>query len=216
MTQPLLIAALFVAVIAVIALSQYRDRVQEGKADYAAAAAASAGAAADKALLASLDTWSYGSASDPMVTNGVNRFASIMSTNSVNFGFPYSGDQSAILHIRKNAEGGGYDVFITIDKGQLLSGDQGDITVKVDNDPAMHLPASSPNDNSTTALFIDSSPAFFPPFLARLEHAKTLKVQVTAYQNGNPVFVFNVSGFDLKKLSAPTLSSAPAVASSAP
>jgi hypothetical protein len=83
-----------------------------------------------------------------------------------------------------------------------LSGDQGDITVKVDNDPAMHLPSSSPNDNSTTALFIGSSPAFFPPFLTRLERAKTLKVQVTAYQNGSPVFVFNVSGFSLAKLDA--------------
>lgn len=166
----------------------------------AAASAALAGARADEAILASMQSWSYFAVPAPMSNGGINRIATIGSVNNVNFGFPYNGEQSATLHIRKNADGGGCDVFITIDKGQLLSGEQGDIVVKVDNDTAMRLPAASPNDNSTTALFIDSSQAFFPPFLARLEHAKTLKMQVTAYQNGNPVFVFNVAGFSLAKL----------------
>lgn len=240
MKRPLLIASLLVAVIAVIAFvkSQYRDRVQEGEADYAAAAAASAGTAADKALLASLDTWSYRSANDPMVTNGVNRFASIISTNSVNFGFPYSGEQSAVLTIRKMAasqsdwkDAPPYDVMISIDRGQLLSGDQGSIETKIDNEDAVTFQAVQPADNDTTTLFFGDEPkVVFGPrqknghyafirnvyplqsFLDKLQHAKTLKVEVTAYQNGEPVFIFNVSGFDLKRLSG-AAPNAPAVAS---
>lgn len=73
----------------------------------AAASAALAGTKADEALFDSMESWSYFAVPDPMSNGGVNRIAAIGSMNTVNFGFPYSGEQSAILHIRKNAEGGG-------------------------------------------------------------------------------------------------------------
>lgn len=189
-----------------------------------AAAANAAGVAADEAAIASLNTWDYRSQKAPMITNGVDRFASIVSTNDVNFKFPYQGAQSAILTVRKMAaspsdwkQAPPYDVMISIDLGQLLSGDQGDIEVKLDDAPPVTFQADAPTDNDSTVLFFDDDPQIirndtldkhvtfenvYPlqSFLDKLQHTKTLKVQVTAYQNGSSVFVFNVAGFSLAKL----------------
>lgn len=191
-----------------------------------AATAASTELAATQATLAKLETWSYQSKPDEMITNGTDSSASIISTNEVNFRFPYDGSQSADLVVRRNAETVSpksnsfpYDVFISIDRGQLLSGDQGDIEVKFDNDAPMTFQADSSNDGDSTVLFFNDNPDtkfikgkhghdtfvnIYPlkAFLDKLQSSKVLKIKVSVYQNGDQVFVFNVAGFKLDKLSA--------------
>lgn len=199
---------LLLTLVALVGCSSGNDQEAAATAT-ATAAAASAGAKADAALLDSMDTWSYFAIPDPM-TNGFNRFAAIGSENTVNFAFPYEGDQSAILRVKETgpAETGngkvypGYDISISIDRGQLFSRDQGSIEIKFDNLPAENFDAEPPSDGSTTMLFFNSDPERIARFVDRLQSAKTLKVQVTAYQNGSPVFVFNVSGFSLAKMDA--------------
>lgn len=174
------------------------------------------------AILGGVDGWSYSATKDEMVTNGVNHFATINSTNTVNFGFPYSGVQSAMLIVIPHTGSDGnqhYDVKIAIDRGQLLSGDQGNILVKLDDGAPEEFGAIPPDDGSTTILFFSDAPDMVPSvdkhghktwtatdpvdrFVEHLQSAKVLKVQVTAYQNGSPIFIFDVKGFSLEKLDA--------------
>jgi len=190
-------------------------------ADAAALMNANASGIADEAALNKIYQWSYYAKPDPMVTGGVNHFASITSKNTVDFGFPYNGSQNAMLVIRKMAgeSSSNYDAMIIIDRGQLLGGDQGNIEAKLDDAAPVSFDADTPSDNSTTSLFFDNGVkvnmtrapdghAIFSDslplqqFIAEMQKAKTLRVQVTAYQNGNPTFVFDVSGFSLTKLNA--------------
>lgn len=224
MKRILVACALLIAACVVVVLIGRNSQEQVIGGQGEAAVASAARTARDEAAIASLNAWDYRSQKDEMVTNGVDRFASIISTNDVDFKFPYQGAQSAILTVRKMAaspsdgkQAPPYDVMISIDRGQLLSGDQGDIEVKLDDAPPVTFQADAPTDNDSTVLFFGDDPQIIPigksgnhytfesvfplqSFLDKLQHAKTLKVQVTAYQNGSPVFVFNVAGFNLAKL----------------
>lgn len=203
-------------------------------------AARAASAAANQAAIKNvLSGWDYYAKPSEMITDGVNHFASITSRNSVDFSFPYSGQQNATLVIRKmaGADDPGYEAIIFIDRGQLLSGDQGDIEAKLDDAPPISFGADAPDDNSTTALFFDNGVKVdakraknghmvftdtlpLQQFIQDMQRATTLKVRVTAYQNGSPTFIFDISGFSLAKLNASNVAlsnvaaSPPAVASS--
>lgn len=165
-------------------------------------------------------TWSYRAEKDQM-SNGVNRFASIDSINSVNFASPYAGEQHASLIVRSMADNHGYkghyDLMITIDRGQLLGGDQGGIKARLNDTQAVSFEAETSDDNDSTVLFFqDTLPktlyrngtfvndTHWPlqEFIANMQQAKTMKVQVTAYQNGDPVFIFNIGGFSLTELNS--------------
>lgn len=225
-----LIFRLFI-VLTAVAISGCNDQSESAPSQQSAVSAAqSAANASDEAIIAANDAaelgWRYSAEAAKMVTGGVDHFATIHSTNVVNFGFPYSGAQSATLVIRKMAEPStswkndpGYEVMIYLDRGQLLGGDQGSIEAKLDAAASEVFGADAPDDGSTTALFFHDAESMtmqgykgghykfteaFPlqQFLKRMQSAKALKVQVTVYQNGNPTFVFNVAGFSLEKLDA--------------
>ncbi|MEO6968248.1 MAG: hypothetical protein ABI132_07325 [Rhodanobacteraceae bacterium] len=181
-------------------------------ADLAAANAAQAAATADYhahgGIGSPLDSplgWSYIASKNEMA-GGLNRFAIIDSTNTVNFDQPYEGDQHAHLVVRKMAGSSEYEVIISVDRGQLLDGDQAGIKARLDDAAPITFDAERPSDNDSTHLFFDNPlgrdirPTELDYLLVMAQHAKTLKVQVTAFENGSPVFVFNVAGFDLAKL----------------
>lgn len=178
----------------------------------------------EKAVAVANDTtssnWIYFAKIDQMVTHGVDRYACITSTNTVDFDFPYSGAQSALFCVIPHVGSDGhqhYDAKIVIDRGQLLNGRQGNILVKLDDNAAREFSADPPDDGSTTTLFFSNAPDMAPSvnkhgskmwkatnpldqFVEHLQSAAVLKAQVTAYRNGRPVFTFKVAGFSLAKL----------------
>lgn len=140
--------------------------------------------------------WDYSEYTDQMGRGRIIQ-ASIVSTNTISLGFPYEGAQHGTLSIREHPQHG-KDVYLTIEKGQLLDSDyHGNVLVRFDSDKPRAFTSVRPADLSSDTLFLRGDA--FPVFISRLKTAKTLRVEVPVYQGGNQVFVFDVEGFSWKK-----------------
>lgn len=136
--------------------------------------------------------WHYSQDEDPMA-KGTAYHAAVLSTNTVNFTFPYSGPQHATLALRTHPRYG-KDVIFRIERGQLLCRSYEDCTILVrfDDGKAQSFSAVGAADNSTETIFIRN----YSRFVASMQKAKTVRISVEVYQQGAPVFEFDVSGFD--------------------
>lgn len=158
----------------------------------AAASAPVASAAAVAETVVTGKQWNYDVSEDKM-DGGTTYFANVYSTNSVNFDFPYSGLQNAKLTLRA-----GYrqakDVIFSIRKGQILCPSYQDCTVLVrfDDENPVNYSAVAPADNSSDTIFLRN----YEKFLGKLQKAKRVRIAVDIFQEGAPVFEFDVSGFD--------------------
>ena len=139
--------------------------------------------------------WSYSQSSDAM-SKGSTFFAYVSSTNTANFKFPYAGEQHAELNLRINARGS-KDVFINIEKGQILCKYYGNcsILIRFDDEPATRFSTSGASTHSTTVVFLNN----YGLFLGKLLKAKRVRVSLDIYQEAPQIFEFDVSGFDPKK-----------------
>jgi hypothetical protein len=118
-------------------------------------------------------------------------FATVESTNTLEFGSPYEGAQHGRLTIRKKS-GHGTDVYIAIEKGQFLCGvEECTVNARFDEGPIRRFTAVPPSDNSTTVLFIEDA----TDFIAALHGAKTVTIEATFYQEGSQGLEFNIEGF---------------------
>lgn len=139
--------------------------------------------------------WSYNQSADEM-GNGTTYLANISSTNTVNFDSPYSGDQHAHLTLRIHPRYG-KDVVFRIEQGQFLCNSYEDcvVLVRFDDGKAANFSAVGAQDNSTETIFIRN----YSRFVERLQKAKRIRISANIYQEGAPVFEFDVSGFDPNK-----------------
>lgn len=147
-------------------------------------------------LEASRRKWSYSRSEDPM-TSKVGIHASIRSENRHEFNFPYGEPQRATLAIRKHPRHGN-DVIFRIDRGQLLCRSYGDCPVRIrfDEGQARTVTGNPPADHSSETIFIPN----YSDFVRRLAAAQVLRIEANVYQQGAPVWEFDVSGFDLKRM----------------
>jgi hypothetical protein len=132
--------------------------------------------------------WSYGSTTDEM-SGKVSKHATTESTNIVNFDFPYQGEQRGTIMISNNA------VLFYVKKGQVIchGGDEYGtcvVRVKFDDGKEKYVGARELGDDSTTIMFTE------PSFIKKLKQSKKLMIQAEVYNEGLPVFTFNVGGFD--------------------
>lgn len=143
------------------------------------------------------DKWSYSTSVDEM-TGGNSMSAGIASENTVNFGFPYSGEQHASLTVR-NHPSHGRDVLLTIERGQFLCQSYTDcqIRVRFDEGKPERWNAVGPSDNSSTVIFLRNQARF----VQMMRAAKVVRIEAAMYQQGAPIFEFQVSGFDYKRYS---------------
>lgn len=139
--------------------------------------------------------WTYHQSSDDM-SNGSVYHAFTSSTNTVEFDFPYSGEQHAMLTLRTHPRWGKHLMF-RIEKGQLLcnSYDGCAVLVRFDDGKAERFSAIGPEDNSSEVLFIQN----YGRFVEKMLKANRVRVAVSVFQEGNPTFEFDVSGFDVNK-----------------
>jgi hypothetical protein len=145
----------------------------------------------DRSLLA--QKWLYSEHTDAM-TSKPTRHAIIRSENAVSFDFPYQGLQHATLTLRDHPTYG-KDVFLSIERGQILCQSYQDCSLRIRFDEASpsQWAAVGPADNGTTTAFIRG----YSRFLANLRRSSMVRIQVPVYQEGEPVFEFEVGGFDL-------------------
>jgi hypothetical protein len=139
--------------------------------------------------------WSYHQSDDEM-GNGTTYVARVSSSNTVNFGFPYSGDQHAELQLRTHPRYG-KDVIFSIEKGQFLCNSFEDciVLVRFDDGKATSFSAAGAADNSTETIFIRN----YSRFVEKMQNSKRVRISANIYQEGAPVFEFDVSEFDQKK-----------------
>lgn len=135
--------------------------------------------------------WSYGTSSDSMTGKTV-KTATLESTNTETFKFPYGGEQHAALMIRQHPRYG-RDVLFSIERGQFGCAVDGcAILVRFDDRKAERFTGQAPGDNSSTNVFITPSDRFY----ARLQKSKTVRIESTFYQEGVRVFTFDIADFD--------------------
>lgn len=187
-------------------LAKLKSPVQASPADTSASTPASAAAPAASATPAAEPSetsteglqWTY-NASEEQMTGGTRKMASVTSTNTVDFGFPYAGSQNGSLTLRVDPRYG-KDVIFSIERGQILCTSYNGCTVQVrfDDEKPTSFSASSAADHSSESIFL----ADYGRFLAKMRKAKRVRISPDIYQNGRPVFDFNVSGFNVDKYQA--------------
>lgn len=130
------------------------------------------------------------------MAKGTSYGAMVRSTNTVEFGFPYAGPQHATLTLRTHPRHG-KDAIFSIERGQFLCRSYEDCTILVrfDDQKAQKYSAVGAADGSTETIFIRN----YSRFVGSLQKAKTIRIAAEIYQQGAPVFEFDVSGFDEAK-----------------
>jgi hypothetical protein len=136
--------------------------------------------------------WMYSKSNDEMA-KGTNFYAYVSSSNTVNFAFPYQGKQHGVLTLRTHSRYG-KDVIFKIEKGQILCNSYENCTVLIrfDDEKAISFNAISAEDNSTDTVFIENYNRFFE----KMQNAKKVRISLNIYQEGSPIFEFDVSGFN--------------------
>ncbi|MBL0162174.1 MAG: hypothetical protein IPP82_00630 [Xanthomonadales bacterium] len=130
------------------------------------------------------------------MTSAVTRFALVSSTNTVNFQSPYSGPQHGTLLIREHPRHG-KNIVMSIERGQILCRSYADcnVLVRFDDQKPTTYSGIGPADNSSESVFIRN----YSQFIASLKKAKRVRISTNIYQEGAPVFEFDVSDFNDQK-----------------
>lgn len=140
-----------------------------------------------------LKNWQYETSKDEM--RGIeSKFATTVSTNTVDFDFPYNGGSKLILTLRKR--GTEVDVMVAVSKGQILCGIQNcETAFKFDNGVVQSITMSEPESHSSDLLFIayDKTKS---KIISQLKNSKKLVIEVPFYQEGKKQFTFDVSGLE--------------------
>ena len=142
-----------------------------------------------------VDAWHYFTSEDKMSGDTVY-FANLHSSNTVDFAFPYNGEQNASVTLMSDSRPKKSAMF-SIKKGQILCQSYQDCLVQVrfDDSPPGYYKAVGASDQSTTTIHFRDGDKFFQ----ELKKAKRLRIAAEMYQEGSPVFEFDVSAFDLQK-----------------
>ena len=137
--------------------------------------------------------WNYGQNVDKM-SGEVTKWAMSDSLNKVSMAFPYNGgSEGSIIVFDKN-------VKIYISKGQVMcsnySGCQ--IRVKFDNEKPELYSAVGPDNGKHDYVYLGVEGYGYPgakTFLNKLKTAKKVLISLEVYQENEPVWEFNVEGF---------------------
>jgi hypothetical protein len=130
--------------------------------------------------------WRYSDETDKM-TGKKASYAMIESDNTLSLSWPYGGVNKARLYVRKHPSHG-LDVFMTIDKGQILcrSYDPCRVVVRFGEEKPRNFSGLGSADHSADIVFLQPESAFIA---AARKHKKIL-VQVPMYQAGEQVLEF--------------------------
>lgn len=137
--------------------------------------------------------WQYETSKDEM--RGIeSKFATTVSTNTVDFDFPYNGGSKLILALRKR--GSEVDVMVSITKGQILCGIQNcEAAFRFDDGAVQSITMSGPDSHASDLLFVayDKTES---KIISQLKNSKKLVIEVPFYQQGKKQFTFDVSGLE--------------------
>ncbi len=132
--------------------------------------------------------WTVTSSTDELRGKAIH-YASVSSSNSVEFDFPYNGGSSLTMTVRRHPQYGD-DVVFQISKGQFTCGIdncRGNINF---GDGAQRINLSTPEDHSSDTLFATSGGSI----ISKLKKSNRVIVELPFYQEGNQQFTFDTNG----------------------
>lgn len=135
-------------------------------------------------------SWQFKSTSDPM-GRGTRHEATVTSSNSVNFPFPYAGTQRALLVLRSGPGHDDLDVVLFLQRAQFLCQlDDCRAAVRFDDADAVDVRAVGSSSHAMNVIFLRDE----ANFIEQARAAKRVKIEAEFYQFGRFVFDFPVSG----------------------
>lgn len=141
--------------------------------------------------------WVLKTQTDKM-TSKVFQYTEIKSLNKVSMAFPYNGGSIGEIAVMQNG-----NVRFDISKGQVMcrSWDGCVVKVKFDNGPIIELAGVGPDNGQSGHLYLNSTDNHIggnqaSKFINGLKNAKKVMVQFEVFQEGWPVWEFNVAGFN--------------------
>lgn len=175
---------------AVAANADRAAAVAADRASDAAIAAAHAAAGANAPSSETTSAWAYTDTPDPM-RGRAERVASIVSTNTLDFGFPYNGGSSGMLTIMQSPKYG-LNVILSVSKGQFVcnsfTGDH--VSIKFDDRPIKRFSCSEAGAGRTDGIFL--APA--KKLIADLKASHHAVVEAEFYQAGDEQLEFDTNG----------------------
>jgi hypothetical protein len=134
--------------------------------------------------------WTYSTSTDTLTSKPIAD-ARLESVNFVNFEFPYSGQQRATLELRKHPRWG-KDVILSVQQGQFLCSSECEVSIRYDKEDPWKYTAVEPADHSTTAIFIQG----YGDIVTSIKRAKRVFIEARFYQQGSPIFEFDVTNLN--------------------
>lgn len=131
--------------------------------------------------------WNYESEIDEMDGSTTKR-AIAVSSNIVEFDFPYNGGSTLGICVRKTRKYG-TDVMISISKGQFVCSEYNGtnyVTVRFNNNAPIKFTTVEPSDYSNDLLFLQNP----KKFIKLAKNAKTIKIEAPFFNEGLNVFTF--------------------------
>jgi len=136
--------------------------------------------------------WVYGGNTDKM-DGKVTKYAYTDSTNSVSMKFPYQGGTKATIVVFNDK-----NVKIMLGKGQIQCSSGCVLRVKFDDNKPETVYANESSDYDSKVIWLnrfeyDDSAI---RFIKKLKASKKVMIEINVYQEGSPVWEFNVAGFN--------------------
>jgi hypothetical protein len=138
--------------------------------------------------------WTYSDNKDEM--RGTNeKTASVDSSNTLDFDFPYNGGSRGTLTLRQRQKDG-FQAYLSVTKGQFMCHhfEGGRISVKFDNRPIQRFGCTDTSDGTTSVIFIESPKRL----LAGLRKAKSMIIEAEFFHEGARQLTFPVEGLNWK------------------
>lgn len=142
--------------------------------------------------------WEYSETADKM-RGETTYLASLTSSNSVPFKFPFDGGSKLAIVLKQKKND--FSIQLRISKGQFQSADVGatGIQAKFDDGKIATYIVDPPADNSTDIFFVREFDGYSKRFYSNLQKSKKLIVEVGFYQEGKRQFEFEIPKLDPKK-----------------
>lgn len=134
--------------------------------------------------------WKFSSSEDKM-RRSITSYATLLSTNQLQFEFPYSGGATGSIILRKSAKHG-HDVMLQVSKGQFACALNCSINVKFDNGKIERYSVVEPSGGSTGIVFITA----YDRFTKKLKNSKHLVIEAEFFQDGIHQIEFDTAGLE--------------------
>lgn len=133
--------------------------------------------------------WEYSEEIDKM-EGTTTYFAELPSTNKINFKFPYKGGSTLSINLRN--KGAGNEVYLYLDKGQIMPSLRGEkaMKFKFDDESTINYSYTTASGAANNYVFLDKK----KEIINKLLKAKKVMIEIEIFNEGLNVFEYDAEG----------------------